>query len=264
MINVSRLSCRYGIMARPRQRHRLSSMIFFVLFYLFYFPCSASAEILHLELGVANYGPKGHQTVDRFKVLDETLADLVAQYGKSGTIYLNDIDGGGLELAVSHAKDWLSERGLQDISIKPLPGDYTKIPLPSVKSAHLSNPGQMQVPMAKRPEHENEAIVFHLERIASHSESGLRISSYYRHPLPDHMGLLGKLARSSVFLETGQDGYAYRDPVLHDRKPQSSKLFILMPKERFCALMLEEPRVWGALAIKAGVRSFFGRALGRY
>ena len=67
----------------------------------------ARAEILHLELGVANYGPANGTSSNRFKVMDETLSDLVARYGSFGTIYLNDINPEGLNLSVEHANAWL-------------------------------------------------------------------------------------------------------------------------------------------------------------
>lgn len=200
---------------------------------------TALANIKHLELGAANYGPDQGVSPNRYKVLDETLADLINEYGTQGTIYLNDIDSVGLDMAAGHVEEWLRARGLTHIEVKLLPGDYTRIKLPQVKSLHLSNPGNDQIPTPEKSEQRNQELVEAFERIAAHSETGMRISSFYYWPHHNYISVLMSLVKDSVFIATGEKGYMYYTPdgtdrILGGNTPPESKTFILISKKDFC------------------------------
>jgi hypothetical protein len=156
----------------------------------------------HLELGVANYQPIPGANKNRYRVLEQTLADLIEEYGSAGTIYLNDIDYKGLEDAARHAKNWLLDSGYSEIKIISLPGDYTEINLPQVKTAHLKNPGYTQLGIG--PKHGPFAayIIQRLEKIARLSESGLMIVSYYYQTNAPYIYNIPKYIQNSVFVET--------------------------------------------------------------
>lgn len=139
----------------------------------------AGAEILHTEFGVANYNSYRYGNSERrFTVLAKTMSRLVEQFGPTGTIYLNDIDPVGLAEAFMFAKRWVSEHGVQ-IKLVALPGDYARIALPFVKTAHLTNPESDQLgdPFVDIEVSQDRVRV--LENLAATSQSGLKITTYF-------------------------------------------------------------------------------------
>lgn len=154
---------------------------------VFVFPeFNAFSDILHLELGAANYRPDDGNDPKRFHVLDLTMENLVHEYGAKGVIYLNDLDRAGLDLAVAHAKGWLSARGYTEITVKPLYNSYKEIELPEVDTMHLTNPNSEQLSFQANLDHLsswereiNERIGRDLERVSSHSKTGMLITTYF-------------------------------------------------------------------------------------
>jgi hypothetical protein len=205
---------------------------------LHFFTGIAQAEIKHLELGAANYGHSAYSS-KRFLVLEQTLRDLVEQYGPHGKIYLNDINEYGLGLAVEFTRIWLKKNGYYDISVIALPGDYTLLNLPLVTSAHLTNPEWSQLPNPKNGPAANQRIVKNLERIASASTTGLMITTYY----------FGAIQMAAEFLQhssverTGRTGHYYYFPDGSDPRTTFSgswntefqpKVFILKVRASAC------------------------------
>jgi hypothetical protein len=198
---------------------------------------AARADVLHLELGAANYGAAMGNGTHRFAVLDQTLEELVRTHGTSGTVYLCDKSVSGLELATTHARGWLTARGLGGISVVPLQGDYNLMPLPKVKTAHLTNPGGDQLPSERWPAEINREILRGLERIMSISETGLRISSYM-HP---QMEFLGRELPPGVLVDTKRPGPEYWHPqgeklsYLNDPSADPSRIYqMAWPEELLC------------------------------
>jgi hypothetical protein len=192
---------------------RLKMVRFYLLALLFVIivPIPAPAQISHLELGAANYGAEYGEGAKRFEILEHTVLDLIKNYGPRGVIYLNDIDRSGLNLAVDHLAKWLTEKGLVDISIVSLLGDYSRIRLPEVKSAHLSNPGADQLPSAWAGIF-NHHIVRDLERVALQSETGLKITSYFTEGDQAYVPRIADYAQVTVLKKISSSGYEYHLP----------------------------------------------------
>lgn len=144
-------------------------------------PDSTKGGWSHLELGAANYGatpPKTREKglqgpihEDQYKVLYETVESFVSSRGSKGTVYLNDLDAPNVHFAATKLRAYLEARGLKRVQVVELPGDFTKIDLPKVQTAHLKNPekGLFYVDNISRS----------LQRIADVSESGLMIQTYF-------------------------------------------------------------------------------------
>lgn len=188
----------------------LSFLVFLGVFHF------SDAAIRHLELGAANYSPRLGSSPEKFRYLEEVVADLVEVFGPSGVIYLNDMDEDGLELASSHLSAWLQARGLTKIEVRSLAGNYFEIDFEPVTTANLSNPGINQLlgfmpTDAMSPARRKEKFQKNrdsLERLASVSETGLTIISYYR----EAVEALMKTAQSVRVESTGAYGYHYAMP----------------------------------------------------
>jgi len=131
-------------------------------------PTLATAEISHLELGAANYSAEEGNDPKRFLTLERTTRKLIRMFGREGIIYLNDIDPSGLTLCAEHMRNWLQERGYENVRIVELPGNYTQIELPKVKTALLNHPDTSQINRRD------------LRRVAEFSETGLTVITGHR------------------------------------------------------------------------------------
>lgn len=172
-----------------------------VLFIVF-FSIEVLGEVLHLELGAANYGAEALSSDARdlrFKVLTRTVEELVETYGVRGIIYLSDVDLSGLTYAEHYLKDWLQEKGLLELKVESLPGDYRLISLPRVTTMYLNNPMLAQMPalpdsnQVLRTEQKfthprktdptfrehNEFVADDLVRLARLSETGIRVDTIF-------------------------------------------------------------------------------------
>jgi hypothetical protein len=165
-------------------------------------------KIRHLEIGAANYSAKGGNAKERFLILEKTAKNLIASYGAIGTIYLNDIDESGLEMAKTHLSAHLLNRGYSKIDVVAILGDYTEIDLPFIKTAHMKNPDYTQLPTGPDKDINsttNKKVLSALDKIALKSETGLFITSEYEILLrPENWPL-----RNSDFVPTGRIGLAY-------------------------------------------------------
>ncbi len=195
--------------------------------------------ILHLEIGAANYEAKKGNAKERFWVLDHELEKLVAEYGPRGKVYLNDIQTDGLKLAVAHAKKWLKQRGYTEITVLELPGDYTKIKVPFVKSASMNHPGweQLADPL------QQTKIVQSLRRLARYSETGLKINTYfYDAKNPAMQTLIKSLPRTIQLEDTKTFGHEYHKPdgstlnATHGR-PKIYRLTVSNPQDCYLSIV---------------------------
>ena len=196
-------------------------------------PLASMADLLHIELGAANYDSYSSHKEDspkRFEVLKKTLEDLVTQYGKKGTIYLNDIIPEGLELAMNFAKSWAQAQGYAEIKFIPLLGDYMQMELPKVKSLHLTNPTWLQLPNQTYPQ-DRKKLTRVLEKVASSSESGLVITTYF---LNEMRYLNQNLSSSYQFIQTQKKGYQYFYSSGEDPGYGKPDVFIIKPKATSC------------------------------
>lgn len=205
----------------------------------------ARADILHLELGAANYSEKDGDNLRRFDVLGREFQKLVGLYGEQGTVYLNDIDESGLQKAVTYARQWFGDRHYQ-VEIVPLAGDYTKIQLPFVKSMTLNNPGYDQLPVPEfhtmREESKrihNRALVEKFETLSDHSETGLKITSYYNEPAYPAMNEFPKWVKRSEFVLTGELAPEYVGPAGQRTSSRAPAVYYLKPK---CGPSLRDQR----------------------
>jgi hypothetical protein len=170
------------------------------------------AEINDIEFGVANYSLGYGNSEHRFDFLIQSVADLIKKDGDDGIIYLNDIEVDGLEFAYKTLSQWLKTNGYFNIKLIMLPGDYTKINLPLVRSAHLGNPSWMQLPSNSVYEYRSIEITAGLLRLAAHSETGLKITSYYNEGRYDHIHSLREFVKKSQkgeFIESQEAGHPY-------------------------------------------------------
>jgi len=179
-----------------------------------------NAELLHLELGVANNDEAllSENGPGRFRYLEWSIQKRINLFGSKGTIYLNDEHTEGLSLAVIHLRQWLATKKYSDVKVVELPGDYTGIPLPIVKSANLGNPGTLQIPSDSRyfqtPE-ERIKIIQDLIRISAVSETGLTITTSMKEHMETFQRLIsahgGKLTTQNVVPEQYRwpDGKTY-------------------------------------------------------
>jgi hypothetical protein len=178
-----------------------------IYFIFLLIPLIAEGEILHLEIGAANYSASDGNSPYRFRILDDTLEKLIAEYGEKGTIYLNDIDESGLALAASHLNDWLRARNYTDIQILQVKGDFLKVEFSKVKTAHMKNPDYRQLPFGESEDPDsaiNKKLFQRLEDISELSETGLVITTDYDW----FMDRNWKLTRSYL-LRTGRTGFGY-------------------------------------------------------
>ena len=170
----------------------------------------ALARISHLELGVANIVPGyvGTAPDQRFLILRRVGRDLINRYGKTGVIYLNDVDRRGLAQAAAYMREWLDSVDAREVEVFTLPGDYGRIALPPVTTINLNNPSHEQLPRSPSEDRDVE-IARRLEKIARHSRTGLRINTYFY----DDMRYLGRLLSPGAKLEeTGERPYPYIYP----------------------------------------------------
>lgn len=169
---------------------------------------SINAQIMHLEIGAANYSADSGTSRERFLILEDTAEKLIEEFGPSGTIYLNDIDESGLDFAKAHLDSWLFEEGYTEINVEVIVGDYTKTDFPRVKTAHMKNPDYTQLPTGidkNIASLENREVLDALERLALNSEGGLIITSEYNTIMsPENWPL-----SNSNFKKTGKLGFAY-------------------------------------------------------
>ncbi len=211
-----------------------SYLTVFVLSILLLLPLSSMSDILHLELGAANYSASYSNSSKIFSVLEKTLQNMTEKYGNKGTIFINDIDSEGLKLAVVFAESWVAERGYS-IKIVPIPGDYTQIDLPHVKTLHLTNPTWNQLPNQKYPE-ERKATAESLEKIAALSETGLIITTYFQ----KEMEYLDKvISPASTLKNTRKNGYHYYFPG-RVAFGLGTKVFILKSKGVSCKAVFKK------------------------
>lgn len=150
----------------------------------------AFAEIRHLELGAANYDADASLSESararRFSVLVTVVDELIAKYGNTGVIYLNDLAVSGLELAAGHLRSFLRAKGLHGIRVETLPGDYNSIPLPEVNTMNMTNPMIGQLPSETTclkdcvPDRE---MAKSLARLAARSRTGLQINTYFHYEI---------------------------------------------------------------------------------
>ncbi len=144
-------------------------VLLFPLFLMLFAIRSAHGDILHLELGAANYSMKYPNGQGRFSVLESKARELIATHGPNGIIYLNDYFPDGLNLAANHLRALFTSLGVNILVIE-LPGDYRNIVLPHVKTARLANPGAEQI-----------SSISTLENLAALSRTGLEILTTRRH-----------------------------------------------------------------------------------
>lgn len=189
----------------------------------------AWGDILHLELGAANYHTPNQQapTTKKFKVLELIALELVELYGPRGVIYLNDRNTQGLQAAESHLRAFLDARGYTEVTIQLRPGDFNKIELPRVKSMNLTNPGRSMLPSYGDPIFEmlmemelemnpkieatlehlaNNETVKNLTRLARKSQTGVAINTYFFGSLMRLQSMLPK-DYSIIHLGTGLPYY---------------------------------------------------------
>jgi len=134
------------------------------------------AEIRHLELGAANYSQGTNP--DRYNNLVMTIKQLIANYGNSGIIFLNDIDEEGLGECSVYIKSMLVTLGHTDIEIILLPGDYRKIPLPKVNTLNLKYPDNDIIPARYQNKTTQRNAIRELIILAKHSKTGLKINHF--------------------------------------------------------------------------------------
>lgn len=212
----------------------------------------ASKGIRHLELGAANYVRRpglSRQTLkNRYLILERVVDRLVAEYGPQGIIYLNDIEPSGLELAERYLKHYLRSKGMDQIEIKLIAGDYNKLTLDDldgqpVQTLYLNNPDKKQLPSAPEesspevqafwqhdywtnilPKTFNEQVTQNLLRLSSLSVTGLRINSY----IYGAMDRMARLLPPGSLKELPQSGDDYFDMNgTHYFAEKKSKVFIL-------------------------------------
>lgn len=188
---------------------------------------AAEAQILHLELGAANYEADAGDHPTRFLVLEQTVTDLIQKYGNSGTIYLSDAHEDGLELAGKHLEKWLQTQGQSQIKVILLPGNYLDMELPHVKTTHLTNPDADQLPTHDIQEI-NDYIIKNLQKIAENSETGLLITTYFTEKPFDHIWTLPDfLGEGYELKEVKSSGYIYHFPTgqtLDDLKSEGNRM----------------------------------------
>ncbi len=175
---------------------------------LFLFSLSANAKILHLELGAGNYGGTDGSPEVRFEILRLTAQDLIRKYGTEGTIYLNDYFPESAEAATQYLRGWLKEQGHTKIEVISLPGDYRQLDLPQVTTLHLANPGMGQLPSIHGNASDNAKISAELTALATHSRTGLKITSYFE----ESMITLASMTGKAQVVPTGKNGFRYNTP----------------------------------------------------
>ncbi len=205
---------------------------------LSFFSLDSRSDILHLELGAANYDVFTAHRKDapiRFEVLRKTLQDLTEKYGSQGTIYLNDIVPEGLNLAMEFAKSWAAEKGYVGIKFIAILGDYMKVDLPKVKSLHLTNPTWMQLPNRSEPGRRKE-LAAALEEVASLSETGLKITTYF---LSEMNYLNENISSNSALTNTKENGYRYYFSDGLDPGYENPKIFVLSANKVSCGSLFK-------------------------
>ena len=168
---------------------------------------TSKGEILHLEIGAANYSASVGNSPFRFRILEDTVEKLIAEYGVKGTIYLNDIDESGLALATSHLKNWLQSRNYNYIHVIELKGDFLNVEFLKVKTAHMKNPDYRLLPFGESDDPDsiiNKNLFNKMDEIAELSETGLIITTDYDWFMNRNWRL-----NSSRLVKTGRIGFAY-------------------------------------------------------
>ena len=133
-----------------------------------------------------------------------------------------------MKLALSFADEWAAENSYSQIKFIPLLGDYTQIPLPKVKSLHLTNPTWMQLPNWDQYSQRKETAKI-LERISSLSETGLVITTYF---LKEMDFLKEEISSEFKLTNTRKNGYRYYFADGSDPGYKNPKIFILKSKEQ--------------------------------
>ena len=171
----------------------------------------AQAQILHLELGAANYSSEYGQAEERFAVLEYRMEKLIARYGASGTIYLNDVNGEGLQEAVAHSQQWLSDHGYNEIKVIPIEGNYERRAifedLPKVTTATLANPQHEQLPSGTSPVSIgfNRRVTLGLLHLAAQSATGLEIHTHFHHNRNNFIGRLAEFIQERKVRSRAED-----------------------------------------------------------
>ncbi len=199
-------------------------ILFFLLIILTSF--GVKSQILHLELGVANYSPSDDDDINaKFKILIDTVESLIDDYGAEGTIYINDYILDGLNEAAEYLKKYLNDRGEHKIEVITLFGDYNEIEFPFVRTAHLKNPGFRQLPNMDSDITSNELKLNTLKKISEKSESGLQLTSYFYTEGWDVMSYIQSLLADSgdyLLVDLNQEGLQYFFPngdLVESREP---------------------------------------------
>lgn len=162
----------------------------------------SSVSWIHLELGAGNYGKTGghnkrnmEQKFDpniQYKVLFETLDQLIERYGPAGVFQINDIEQAYMEYAVHKLQEYAEIQGYDRLVIEGCPGDYFTINF----MPYLNKYGRYKYDSLhlKNPEgtiyrgHKKNAAAFvknrqeardKLQKVANYSKEGLYFFTLY-------------------------------------------------------------------------------------
>lgn len=146
-------------------------------------PEPAARPWTHIEYGAANYNPTDEG--ETLRNLYDTLDLFIRRGGPEGVFYVNDSDMTRTRGAAERLAQYISDRndyrraGMPElkIEVRALPGDYTRIKLPTTDTAHLKHP---DTPFLR----DGEKAATALRRMAQQSTGGLEIHTYF-HSLKD-------------------------------------------------------------------------------
>lgn len=140
---------------------------------------------VHVELGAGNYGLNHPEAArdpnlkggspDQYRVLEETLDDLVKAHGKSVVFYVNDRDAAAADYAALTLDEYRKRQGYDQVKIKTWVADFLTDDPPLAGSIHLKNPDSDMV--------SGSALRARVSAIANRSRTGLEITSSYHEAL---------------------------------------------------------------------------------
>jgi hypothetical protein len=167
----------------------------------------------HIELGASNYAEnvhgdrthtaKGNLSDNQYNVLFKTTDELIADKGKSGVIYINDLDEQMVKYTIDCLRNYITKTYPDnEIELRSLVGDFFKIDIPQVTSIHLKNPEIWFF---------DSFAKFNMNRLhyfADHSSEGLTFVTYFK---SDFLKLVNKLGLDYKIINNDYYPYIHAD-----------------------------------------------------
>lgn len=150
----------------------------------------------HIELGAANYAEdpgrdpsyrrKNECHKDQYKLLFDTIDELIQKKGKEGIFYVNDLREKDVGFTIYQLEQYIMQQCPDaKIELKPLIGNFFYIDLPKVDSIHLKNP-EYDFFEALDDQEKRERLAY----FANCSKEGLTFVTYYKRPLLNRLNRL--------------------------------------------------------------------------